>query len=58
MFLFNLDEIISGSSTTATEGTSLTKLTRSSSADENDDLVKEEGAENTMEISEIIPKEA
>ena len=52
------DEIISVSSTTATAGTSSTKLARSSSADENNDSVKEEGANNTIEASEAIPEEA
>ena len=36
------DEIISVSSTTATAATTLIKLSRSSSVDENDELVKEE----------------
>ena len=53
-----LDEIMSVPSTTATAGASSTKLIRSSFADENDDSVKEKGAENTMDVSEIIPKEA
>ena len=55
------DEIISVSSTSSTAATSATssrELTRSSSADEHDDSVKEEEVDNTAEDREIIPEEA